>query len=94
MYKRQAIVFACKELLAGKHHDAFAVDMIQGGAGTTTNMAANEVIDVYKRQGPLRSHTLSIVKETTISFMDVYQVYSSSLLGPPTHCKRIVIQSE
>ena len=40
----EAIVFACKELIAGKHHDAFAVDMIQGGAGTTTNMAANEVI--------------------------------------------------
>ena len=28
----------------GKHHDAFPVDMIQGGAGTTTNMNANEVI--------------------------------------------------
>lgn len=40
----EAIVFACKELIAGKHHDAFEIDMIQGGAGTTTNMAANEVI--------------------------------------------------
>lgn len=40
----EAIVRACKDLIAGKHHDAFAVDMIQGGAGTTTNMAANEVI--------------------------------------------------
>ena len=27
----EAIVFACQELIAGKHHDAFEVDMIQGG---------------------------------------------------------------
>ncbi|MBQ2441457.1 MAG: aspartate ammonia-lyase [Paludibacteraceae bacterium] len=39
-----AIVQACKELLDGKHHEFFPVDMIQGGAGTTTNMNANEVI--------------------------------------------------
>lgn len=39
-----AIVQACRELLDGKHHDQFPIDMIQGGAGTTTNMAANEVI--------------------------------------------------
>lgn len=40
----EAIAQACKEILAGQHHDAFPVDMIQGGAGTTTNMNANEVI--------------------------------------------------
>ena len=39
-----AIAQACKEILAGQHHDQFPVDMIQGGAGTTTNMNANEVI--------------------------------------------------
>ncbi len=39
-----AIVQACQEILAGQHHDQFPVDMIQGGAGTTTNMNANEVI--------------------------------------------------
>ena len=39
-----AILHACKEILEGKHHDQFPVDMIQGGAGTTTNMNANEVI--------------------------------------------------
>ena len=38
------IVTACKEIIDGKHHDQFPVDMIQGGAGTTTNMNANEVI--------------------------------------------------
>ena len=39
-----AIAKACDELLAGKLHDQFIVDMIQGGAGTSTNMCANEVI--------------------------------------------------
>lgn len=39
-----AIVGACAELLGGKLHDQFVVDVIQGGAGTSTNMNANEVI--------------------------------------------------
>jgi aspartate ammonia-lyase len=39
-----AIVKACDELRAGKLHDEFVVDVIQGGAGTSTNMNANEVI--------------------------------------------------
>lgn len=39
-----AIVWACDELLAGRHHEQFPIDMIQGGAGTSTNMCANEVI--------------------------------------------------
>jgi aspartate ammonia-lyase len=39
-----AIVRACAELLDGKLHEQFVVDVIQGGAGTSTNMNANEVI--------------------------------------------------
>ncbi|MDO4777838.1 MAG: aspartate ammonia-lyase [Cardiobacteriaceae bacterium] len=39
-----AICAACDDLLAGQLHDEFIVDMIQGGAGTSTNMNANEVI--------------------------------------------------
>jgi aspartate ammonia-lyase len=39
-----AIVAACREIRNGRHHDHFQVDMIQGGAGTSTNMNANEVI--------------------------------------------------
>ncbi|MFA6957266.1 MAG: aspartate ammonia-lyase [Thermoanaerobaculia bacterium] len=35
---------ACQELIDGKLHDQFAVDVFQGGAGTSTNMCANEVI--------------------------------------------------
>jgi len=40
----QAIVQACQEIRNGKLIDEFQVDMIQGGAGTSTNMVANEVI--------------------------------------------------
>ena len=40
----EAVLWACDELLAGRHHEEFPIDMIQGGAGTSTNMAANEVI--------------------------------------------------
>lgn len=39
-----AIVTACEEIRHGKFHNHFIVDMIQGGAGTSTNMNANEVI--------------------------------------------------
>ncbi len=42
--KRQAIVAACTEIRAGALHEHFVVDVIQGGAGTSTNMNANEVI--------------------------------------------------
>lgn len=38
------ICLACDEIIQGKWHDQFPVDMIQGGAGTSTNMNANEVI--------------------------------------------------
>ena len=39
-----AIIRACEELRAGKLEEQFVVDMVQGGAGTSTNMNANEVI--------------------------------------------------
>jgi len=42
--QRDAIAHACKQLLEGKHYEHFPVDMIQGGAGTSANMNANEVI--------------------------------------------------
>lgn len=40
----QPIIKACEALIAGKFLDQFVVDVIQGGAGTSTNMNANEVI--------------------------------------------------
>ena len=39
-----AISKACEEIVGGKFHDQFPVDMMQGGAGTSVNMNANEVI--------------------------------------------------
>ncbi len=39
-----AIVKACQAVKTGKYDDQFVVDMVQGGAGTSTNMNANEVI--------------------------------------------------
>ena len=42
--RAQAIVQACDEILEGKLHEDFIVDPIQGGAGTSLNMNANEVI--------------------------------------------------
>ena len=42
--KAQAIGQACDDIIGGKLHEHFVVDLIQGGAGTSTNMNANEVI--------------------------------------------------
>ncbi|MBR2937100.1 MAG: aspartate ammonia-lyase [Oscillospiraceae bacterium] len=39
-----AIIAACEDVCAGRFHDQFIVDPIQGGAGTSMNMNANEVI--------------------------------------------------
>lgn len=40
----QAIVAACRDVAEGQLDSSFVVDAIQGGAGTSTNMNANEVI--------------------------------------------------
>lgn len=40
----EAIIKACDELIDGKHLEQFPIDVIQGGAGTSSNMNANEVI--------------------------------------------------
>ena len=40
----EAIVKVCDEIIGGAHHDHFCVYVCQGGAGTSTNMNANEVI--------------------------------------------------
>lgn len=41
---KDAIVKACDEVLTGNYNDSFITDPIQGGAGTSANMNANEVI--------------------------------------------------
>lgn len=42
--RAKAIAQACQEIRSGKLHEDFVVDVIQGGAGTSMNMNANEVI--------------------------------------------------
>jgi aspartate ammonia-lyase len=42
--RSMAIRLACEEVREGKLHEEFVVDVIQGGAGTSSNMNANEVI--------------------------------------------------
>jgi aspartate ammonia-lyase len=42
--RAMAIRLACEEVREGRLHEEFVVDVIQGGAGTSTNMNANEVI--------------------------------------------------
>ena len=42
--RQDAIEKACNAVIAGKYHDQFQVDWYQGGAGTSTNMNANEVL--------------------------------------------------
>src|SRR6476660_7849397 len=42
--KLDAIEKACNAVIEGKYHDQFLVDMYQGGAGTSANMNANEVL--------------------------------------------------
>jgi aspartate ammonia-lyase len=41
---KNAVVQACDDIIKGEYHDQFIVDPIQGGAGTSHNMNANEVI--------------------------------------------------
>jgi aspartate ammonia-lyase len=43
-YVLDAVEKASKEVLAGKYHDQFVVDLYQGGAGTSANMNVNEVL--------------------------------------------------
>jgi aspartate ammonia-lyase len=42
--KAAAILAACEEIRSGRLHEQFVVDVIQGGAGTSANMNANEVV--------------------------------------------------
>lgn len=41
---KDAVIKACEELMEGKHTEHFPIDLVQGGAGTSVNMNANEVI--------------------------------------------------
>ena len=62
-----AIVGACDRLIAGEMRDQFVTDFIQGGAGTSTNMNANEVIAnlALETLGPQRRASTSTSTRTT-----------------------------
>ena len=56
-----AIIAACDDICAGKFHDQFIVDPIQGGAGTSMNMNINEVaanVAIEKLGGKLGDYTI------------------------------------
>ena len=42
--RKEAIVKACDEILAGKHQEQFVLSAFQGGAGTSNHMNVNEVV--------------------------------------------------
>ncbi|MEK6619412.1 MAG: lyase family protein [Chloroflexota bacterium] len=42
--RRDAIVWACDDILGGRHHDQFVVDVFQAGAGVSFHMNTNEVL--------------------------------------------------
>jgi aspartate ammonia-lyase len=48
--RRDAIVAAAQDIINGRLHDQFPVDVFQGGAGTSTNMNINEVISRRGRE--------------------------------------------
>jgi aspartate ammonia-lyase len=62
-----AIILACEDLIEGKLLDEFVVDVIQGGAGTSTNMNANEVICnlALEKLGHEKGATTSCIPTTT-----------------------------
>jgi len=76
--RTEAIVAACAEIRSGLLHEQFVVDVVQGGAGTSTNMNANEVIANraleilgYQRGDYDRLHPLEHVNRSQ-STNDVY----------------------
>ena len=60
-----AMAQACREIIDGKFHEDFVTDMVQGGAGTSVNMNANEVIANRARYLVIIRANLNIVHLTT-----------------------------
>ena len=94
--KGSAIERACTEIINGRWHDQFVVDVIQGGAGTSTNMNANEVIAnlaleiIGLRQGRLRLCTRTMHVNMSQSTNDVYPTAArlAPHPGSTTSCAR------
>ncbi len=69
----KAIVAAADEIIAGKHADQFIVDPIQGGAGTSFNMNANEVI---------ANRALEIMGVNSASYLILPKIVAAVLFFP------------
>ena len=93
--KAAAILRACEEIRSGRLHEHFVVDVIQGGAGTSANMNANEVIAnrALEHLGHERGeyaflHPLDDVNRGQ-STNDVYPTaVKVPCAGPPSACSR------
>ena len=78
--KAEAICKACDELIAGEFLDQFPIDSIQGGAGTSVNMNANEVIANRALEHLGRRGTTSTSTPTTINLsQSTNDVYPTAL---------------
>ena len=78
----EPIVAACRDIAAGALHDEFVVDVIQGGAGTSTNMNANEVIAnlaLEKRGQPRGDYTTIHPNEHVNMGQSTNDVYPTAL---------------
>mgnify|MGYP000379245723 FL=1 len=84
-----AILRACKEILEGKHHEQFPVDMIQGGAGTTTNMNANEVI--ANRALELMGHQRENINSVRLTITSTVRNLPTMLILQPSTLDCIIL---
>ena len=75
----EPIVQAADEVLGGALHDQFIVDSIQGGAGTSMNMNANEVI---------ANRAIELMGGKRVSICFARQTRTSTWRNRPTTCSR------
>ena len=61
-----ALIWACDQLIAGKYHDQFVTDWVQGGAGTSTNMKSSATWPL-KSWVPRRVTTLWFLRTTMLT---------------------------
>ncbi len=79
----KAIIQACDEIGSGALEDQFDVDMLQGGAGTSTNMCTNEII--ASRANEILGHTINT--QSPVSALDHVNMSQSTNDVYPTAIK-------
>jgi aspartate ammonia-lyase len=96
--RAEAIIAAAQEVLNGALHDQFKVDMIQGGAGTSTNMNANEVIAnrALEIMGHMRGQYQFLHPNEHVNMsQSTNDVYPTSLkLATYRGCERLLINMQ